>query len=191
MESGASVPANPEKRRGNQIARFFHFQEGLSWRGIFHRWQRPIAARVGDACRRTRHCQGRAFCRVSLANEAARALCQCASVFAPERNFPQSRPGRCAEFSARSDGNRLTSGCDAPWWNTRSSRSRAHRIFGGGGGSRCFSKRDATNREFADPVTGDGNARARNGKRTVRTGKTDRSLGIVLRGSDNNERQRG
>ena len=41
--------------------------------------------------------------------------------------------------------------------------------------------------EFARPVAGNGSARARNGKGTVRPGNADRSLGIVLRGSDHNE----
>src|SRR6267142_1600061 len=48
----------PEERRGNQLARFCDFQKGLSWRGIFHPRQRSVAARVGNACRRARHCQG-------------------------------------------------------------------------------------------------------------------------------------
>src|SRR4029450_459112 len=166
-----------------------NFQEGLSWCGIFYRRQRPVATGIGDACRRTRHCQGRAFCRVSFTTEAARALCKRAPVFASERNFPKSRSGRCAELSARSDGNRLADSRDAPWWYTRSSRSWAHRISGGGGGSRCFGKRNAINCRFSCVVAGNGSARARNGKGTVRPGKADRSLGIVLRRSDYNERE--
>src|SRR5204862_6786097 len=131
---------------------------------------------------------GRAFRGLSFATKAARTLRQCTSVFASERNFPQSRPGRCAELSAGSDGNRFAGRCHASWWNTRSSRSRAHRISGGGGGSRCFSKRDVINRRFSGALAGNGSARARKDKGTVRPGNADRSLGVVLRRSDHDER---
>src|SRR5437762_1404972 len=104
------------------------------------------------------------------------------------RETANGRSCRRAELSAGGDGNRFAGRCHASWWNTRSSRSRAHRISGGGGGSRCFSKRDAINRRFSGAVAGNGSARARKDKGTVRPGNADRSLGVVLRRSDHDER---
>src|SRR5205809_7972004 len=114
------MPVDYEEERYNDLAWFCHFLEGQSWRTVFHRWKRAVAIGIRNARRRPGHPQRRAFCRISAPTEAAEALCQFALVFAPKRNIPKPRPGRCSELGLGTDGNRVAGRRDAPRWNSGS-----------------------------------------------------------------------
>src|SRR4030095_12681304 len=106
LESSPGLPIDSEKRCGDEFARICDFQERQSSGGIFHCWQRTIAARTGNAGGRAWHFQRRSLRRLFVATGAAGALCKFTPVSASERDIAESRSGRRAEFCLGGDGDR-------------------------------------------------------------------------------------
>ena len=86
-----------------------------------------------------------------------------------------------------SDGDWVAGGCNASWWDTGSGRAWAHRVSCGRGRSRWIGERHATNHAFAGSVNANGSTCTRYRGRTIRAGRSNRPVRIVLRRSDQSE----